>query len=977
MTDQSMSAWLVRGGTTAIIHRSADELVGRQRELHEIHDFLHDPDGPRAVLVRGERGSGRSALLRLVGERLRAEGTTVLTSVCVNGDGDRPLLFALRLVMALERQRPTALRQGSPGHLVAEAVHAADRRDRKAMAALLTAALTRSAATPVVVTVDDAQHADADSLDVLGEVAPAAEPHVGLLLATTCSAWPRRTRRGDETCETGETGEAALERLGRVPWARSVLLPRLGPDETIEMVVRRLRATPDTGLARRIHPLTRGVPGAIDALLAEWTRQEAIRVADGHAFLAAGTPTPVLPDDDRFVTALDTLGEPCGTVAAALSVLWPLGRAVPDLVASSTGLAPDAVVDSIRDLVEAEVLDELPDADGSGTRGWTFRVPLTEHTVRERMGPLRGRVSTAAVEVLWAARDTAEATPHRDPLPELLDEADHATYLPERIVDAGSLVDRERAIHELTVAADGLRRGLTERTGLRWLQAAAHLAVDPAVGVEVLRLYARAAYRVGDYTTARRIGEALLPNTAGTLTALELQEAACLVVATACNNEDWQALSRMAEARWWDELPLPAEAAVAGQVLALCRLARWPEAVELCDRTAEEWGTDVHGRAAIELFRSSAECAIGRPERLMSLLAPYELADVPPDKAYTHSLSHFDRMLNCSDLTTAERLLAASGIPADTLPPVNRFLWNHLRGRWEEALESARRMLAENQVVIPTADHWLLPARTAAILLARGRPTSAGRLINSVRVNGEGPPEYALDGAEAEVLRTLGDLAGAEERLRRALTVADARGQIQGTEELWAPLAELLVQTGRGVEAAQCLEQLDQVADRMGGGRPQLLSLLASARVLRQTGPTAHGTVRERLRDAVELARLREQPFETAVAFLTAAELDPDQYGLLHEAYELFGVTGAALWRFRTRNALREAGLSVPGRKQATAESEHLLATLIAEGLSNRQIATVLRLSEDAVANRLTRLFVRTGLKSRTEVVTAVLTGWH
>jgi DNA-binding NarL/FixJ family response regulator len=84
-----------------------------------------------------------------------------------------------------------------------------------------------------------------------------------------------------------------------------------------------------------------------------------------------------------------------------------------------------------------------------------------------------------------------------------------------------------------------------------------------------------------------------------------------------------------------------------------------------------------------------------------------------------------------------------------------------------------------------------------------------------------------------------------------------------------------------------------------------------------------------------------------------------------------------ALERFRTPAAMRVAGITVPGRKQATVESEQLLATLIAEGLTNRQIATVLRLTEDAVANRLSRLFARTGLRSRTEVVTAVLTDYR
>lgn len=114
---------------------------------------------------------------------------------------------------------------------------------------------------------------------------------------------------------------------------------------------------------------------------------------------------------------------------------------------------------------------------------------------------------------------------------------------------------------------------------------------------------------------------------------------------------------------------------------------------------------------------------------------------------------------------------------------------------------------------------------------------------------------------------------------------------------------------------------------------------------------------------------------ETAVTLVAAARANAAPATLLHEAYELFGETGAALWRFHTRTAMREAGVAVPGRKQATAENQHLLATLIAEGLTNRQIATVLRLSEDAVANRLSRLFARAGLQSRTEVVTAVLRG--
>ena len=217
--------------------------------------------------------------------------------------------------------------------------------------------------------------------------------------------------------------------------------------------------------------------------------------------------------------------------------------------------------------------------------------------------------------------------------------------------------------------------------------------------------------------------------------------------------------------------------------------------------------------------------------------------------------------------------------------------------------------------------------------------------------------------------------------LRERCGAADAVGYVYGTEELLATLAEVHLEAGRAGEAAACLRRLERVDRQLGTGRTRLLCLLTSARLLggadgasAASGEDKH-LARKRLREAVDLARSREQPFETAVTLSAAARGSTGDRALLHEAYELFGLAGAALWRFHTRTAMREAGLAVPGRRQATEENDHLLATLIAEGLTNRQIAAVLRLSEDAVANRLSRFFARTGLRSRTEVVTAVLTG--
>ncbi|MFD9430902.1 AAA family ATPase [Streptomyces sp. NPDC060002] len=1002
MAAPSESPWLVHGGTAASLDRTTGCPVGRERELDEVQARLGDPAGPRLVLVRGERGAGRSAFLHVLGERLRAEGTPVLAVGCVPGDDARPLLLALRLVMALEQHLSgtdlsdtdhsgTAHQRAAKP--VTEALRAAERRDGTAMAGLLHTALARS--TPVVVELDDLHLADADSLAVLRGTDFAPLPTGVRLLASAAGRGERGARggNGDEAAsrarsaadEEGRTpprhGAAeALEQQGGMPWAHTVVLSRLGPDETTAVVARRLRATPDSSLSRRVRELTHGVPGAIDALLTGWTREGAIRVADGHAFVGVRTPAPVLPDGDRFIGALDALSESCRVVAGALSILWPLGGRASELIATSTGLSAEAVGDGIRDLIDAEIVAVRPEPepepghDGAAAGGWTFAVALTAHAVRERLGPLeRSRLSATAVEALWADRDAAgigcAAGP---PVAALPDEADAVAYLADRVAEAGHLVDRDRAVTELTAAAKRLHPDSEGRGVLRWCRAAGHLVERPVDRVPALQRYAKAAYQAGDYRTARTMTESILRNMADVLGPLELQDTANLFTAATANDSDWRALSRLATAEWWDELGLPALVRVTGRVLALCGLARWQEALDLLARTEQVWTTDVRGRVKPAYFRAVAEMVLGRPERFRRALALSEAPYLGAEHVYALVTTMFDELLSGRDLHAAENLLAAQGLNPDSLPPHSVFLWRHLEGRWDEALEPARWMLANNRIHTPAADGCLIPARTAAILLARGRTTSARRLIDSVRDRGEGRLEYSLDAVEAEVLRTLGDLNGAEKTLRGGLDAADAHGHVAGVDELWAALAEVHAETGHTGEAVTCLERLARISDRTGSARTRLSYLLASARVLRQESP---GAARDDLREAVDLARSRSQPYETAVTLVTAADAGAGPPALLHEAYELFGRTGSALARFRTRAAMREAGITVPGRRQATAENERLLATLIAEGLTNRQIATVLRVSEDAVANRLSRLFARTGLRSRTEVVTAVFTG--
>ncbi|MEU9348152.1 AAA family ATPase [Streptomyces sp. NPDC048278] len=930
-------------------------LIGRRSELDAVRDCVLDPNDRRLVLIHGERGAGRTALARAAAERLGAEGVAVLSLACVPGDAEHPLLLVLRMVTALEEHRSRTTGRRLSSIPAADVLSALEQDDRAAGGGALADALLQSA--PVVVLVDDVHLADSDSLALLGRVG--AERH---------AAGARLVLTAVDHGSAGGSSRAgrAVERLARNRAVLTVGLARLGPEDVTAAVGRQLEAVPDRRLSELAYSLSRGVPGAMDALLTGWVRQDAIRLVDGHAYLDETAPVPVLPDDDRFIAALDALGAARRTAASALSILWPLGRRAVELGAACGRLSEAHVEASIRALADAGIVDELPSRDAGGpARGWQFRIPLVEHALRERLGPLaRRRLSAAAVEALWAAGGAA----HTAAL--LIDEADARRYLPDRIADAGTLVDRSRAATELLAAADRFYPVLGTRDIARWLRTAALLTERLSVRDAALFQYAKVSFFNGDYSASTAQTEAILRDPDESLRELELQEAGVLAVAAAAADDDWARVSLMAAQRWWDELPLPAFTEVAGKALALCLLERWPEALALLDRTEAVWNTGPAYRFHPEVYRAACEYVLGRPERFLRSLDDLDLAGMAPERVYTMTAAQLDILLGAGDLGRAEGLLSARGTPPEALSATGRFLLYHLQGRWNEAMALARSALAHDGMFSVAPTQHLLAARTAAILLARGRTTSATRLLDSVRGRMIGPLEHTLDHYEAEVLRTLGDLDQAADILRRGLNAADERRSVYATDELWAALAVVSEESGRHTDASACLGRLHTLAERTGSGRSRLLYLLTSARV---PADDPAEDVRDRLREAVDLARSRKQPFETGIALVTAAIAGAGPTTLLHEAYELFGETGAALWRFRVRAAMRDAGVAVPGRKQATGENEHLLATLIAEGLTNRQAAAVLRLSEDAVAHRITRLFTSTGLRSRTEVATAVL----
>ncbi|WP_449487349.1 AAA family ATPase [Streptomyces griseorubiginosus] len=467
MTSTASSEPPVGGGPRAGAD-SGESLTGRDREAADIDRTLNDPDGPRIIFVVGERGAGRTVFLRAAARRHGAAGGAVLSVDCVPGDALRPYLLVLRLVKTLEQHRPSPYGPRRTGDPVAEMTAAVEQGDRAAAAEALTRALAHAA--PAIVVVDDVQYADPASVDLLGGLdMTQAAPGVRLVLSLLRPGGVAGRR------EAPSGADAAGLLPVRHPAARVIEMAPLARGEVAALLAQRLQAVPDGALTGLVHETSRGLPAAIDILLAEWARHGEVLTAGRLALLYGGRLLPTAPRDNRFTEALRALGEPAEKVASGLSVLWPLGPAVCALIAEVYGLSAADVQAGLRELLDAGIVEELPVREDGATRGWRFRVPLTEYAVRERLGPLeRGRLAAAAVQALWAAEDRTGGGDERggwivgaEPAAYLVAEADAGTYLPDRIVEAGPLIDPERAVTELVAATERMGRAPGRRFTLR------------------------------------------------------------------------------------------------------------------------------------------------------------------------------------------------------------------------------------------------------------------------------------------------------------------------------------------------------------------------------------------------------------------------------------------------------------------------------------------------------------------------------
>ncbi|WP_219414333.1 helix-turn-helix transcriptional regulator [Pseudonocardia nigra] len=258
------------------------------------------------------------------------------------------------------------------------------------------------------------------------------------------------------------------------------------------------------------------------------------------------------------------------------------------------------------------------------------------------------------------------------------------------------------------------------------------------------------------------------------------------------------------------------------------------------------------------------------------------------------------------------------------------------------------------------------------ILLEQGHHAGAGRLLDGVE-----PAEGAVYAAVRECVRGRIALAGKDhtvalDTLRRQRDIGLANGWCEVTQCALEVLTSCLREVGDHREARRAAEQLTELAATVGTPKIRRSAHLAMALADRRP---------QHAQDVLDEATAEGLPFVAAKAHHVLATLGQDRAEHLHRASTLFGDLGAPVWQKLVLAQAREAGLALgraprpPGGADELTETERQLVQLVHDGLSNREISQVLHYSRKTVEAYLSRLYRKTGCRSRVDLVVALERG--
>lgn len=228
-----------------------------------------------------------------------------------------------------------------------------------------------------------------------------------------------------------------------------------------------------------------------------------------------------------------------------------------------------------------------------------------------------------------------------------------------------------------------------------------------------------------------------------------------------------------------------------------------------------------------------------------------------------------------------------------------------------------------------------------------------------------------LEGALGVVAAWSGDTAGALERFGAADDLSNRLGLLEPGVLRWRPeQVEALLELGRVDEAALILDIW--AADGARLGRERVLATAARCRGLVAAARGGVGEALDQLEEAVVQHEEVGDPFGRARALLAlggvrrrARQKRPAR-DAIEAALAGFEECGARGWAEAARAELGQIGGRT--RQEGLTRAEQRVAALVAEGRTNREVAAALFLAEATVASHLSHVYVKLGVRSRTEL---------
>ena len=914
-----------------------DTVHGREGEQRLVSDLLlRAQRGTGGVLlIEGEPGIGRSALLRDCVEAAAGLGFSLAVGAADPLGAAIPF-FALRQALGEPPATLTADGDG-PGRANAPTWWIGQ----------LRAELTRrAAATPVLVCVDDVQWCCPETLAALRALPRELRQHpVGWVLS-------RSSAPHDDAGHLFDL----LEKDG----AGRVSLARLGRDAVTALVTDSLGAPGDPDLLALAEQAA-GNPALLAALLAGLRDDGGVRVAGGLATLT----TDRLPARLRLLARrrLDGLGQQARNLLVTAAVLGP-SFSLED-AAAMLGQTPAALLPAVEDMIAAGLLTAVDDA-------FCFRHELLQRAVRDTITPpaltalhrqygqllLRrgGAADRAAEHLLLAAQgggpssladlDTAAAQTLGSAPPAAADLAVRVLELtppgdpdelPRAVTAAEALAAAGRFDQAGSIAADALARPLPPlaearlRCALSSVLCSRGRARDAAAEASLALAQPQLPQQVRDAATTARLqalaglrGEGAGPVIAPVLAAPDRFGGSTVVAALAADaalrwdqgqlGEGLELLRDAArrEARTClDARHQPPLLALAAALIDLRQLDQAEEILRAADRQPLD-GTPA--RAGLDILRARIHLAGGR---LTAAAAAAEEALAAAESLGAHAhASAAHCVLGLIALRSGDLAAAALHVGCDSAPAPHP----------AELYARAETTMAHAQV-------------------SEGRDGPAAALGHLRRVCadlGQHPGLLVGDPATAPWLTRAALAAGHDELAaavaRAACALASANPGYPAIEAAAAHSAGLAGQdTGRLAQAAE------RHPDRWA--RASAAEDLAVAHARRgQDGP--------------------------AVAGLT-------------EAIEGYQAVGATADMARVRRRLRKLGVRRRhwGRsadRPATGwasltETERSVAELVAQGLSNRDVAARMYVSIHTVAFYLRQIFRKLEIGSRVDLARIVV----